>query len=172
MAALSTLGIIHTAISLVALGAGIRSLVRYKEITPATAAGLLYIAMTVLTCLTGFFIFAHGGFGKPHALGIITLAVLAIGLAARFTTIMGRAGPAVEVVAYSLTLFFHTIPGMTETATRLPVGAPLLDSPDSPVLVVATGVLFLVFIAGAAFQVRRLRSAAGDAPRPRHARAA
>lgn len=164
MATLSTLGIIHTAISLVALGAGIRSLFRYKEITPATAAGLVYIGMTVLTCLTGFFIFAHGGFGKPHALGVLTLLVLGVAAVARFTSTMGRSGPAVEVVAYSLTFFFHMIPGMTETATRLPVAAPFLDSPDSPVLVFATGLLFAVFVAGAVWQVRRLRRAAPGLP--------
>ncbi len=34
--------------------------------------------MTILTCVTGFGIFQHGGFGKAHMLGIITLVVLAI----------------------------------------------------------------------------------------------
>jgi hypothetical protein len=40
----------------------------------------VYIWTTVLTCLTGFGIFQHGGFGKPHALGVITLLVLAAGV--------------------------------------------------------------------------------------------
>jgi hypothetical protein len=37
---------------------------------------MLYVLATVATCVTGFFIFHHGGFGKAHALGIITLFVL------------------------------------------------------------------------------------------------
>lgn len=158
MAALSTLGIIHTAISLVALAAGIRAFIRYKEISPASGAGMLYIVMTVLTCLTGFFIFAHGGFGKPHALGVLTLLVLGVAGMARFSKVFGRAGPAVETVSYSLTFFFHFIPGVTETTTRLPVGAPLVAGHDAPELVVITGLLFVVFLVGATIQVRRLRA--------------
>jgi uncharacterized membrane protein len=158
MAALSTLGIVHTAISLIALGAGIRALVRYKEITPASAAGLLYIVMTVLTCVTGFFIFAHGGFGKPHALGILTLLVIAVAAAARFSNLFGRHGRAVETVSYSLTFFFHMIPGVTETTTRLPLGSPIFANAEAPELVVITGAMFLVFLAGAFLQLRRLRA--------------
>ena len=37
--------------------------------------GRIYVIAMVLTCATGFFIFHHGGFGKPHVLGIVTLAV-------------------------------------------------------------------------------------------------
>lgn len=161
MAALSTFGIVHTAISLIALGAGIRAFVRYKEITPASGAGLLYIVMTVLTCVTGFFIFAHGGFGKPHALGVLTLLVLGVAALARFSTVFGRQAPAVETVSYSLTFFFHMIPGVTETTTRLPVGSPLIAGPEAPELVVITGLMFLVFLIGAALQLRRLRAASG-----------
>lgn len=166
MAALSTLGIIHTAISLVALGAGIRALIRYKEISPASGAGMLYVVMTILTCLTGFFIFAHGGFGKPHALGVLTLLVIGVAMLARSTRLFGRAGPAVETVSYSLTFFFHFIPGVTETTTRLPVGAPLIAGHDAPELVVITGVLFIVFVIGATLQVRRLRARSHGAASP------
>ena len=166
MAGLSTLGIIHTAISLVALGAGVRAFIRYKGITAGTAAGQLYIAMTVLTCVSGFFIFAHGAFGKPHALGILTLAVMALAGAARMTRWFGRASAALETVAYSLTFFFHMIPGVTETSTRLPAGSPLVASPEAPELVAVTGAMFLIFLVGAVLQVRALRAARGGMPSP------
>ncbi len=171
MSAMSTLGIVHTVISLVAVGAGLRALIRYKAIGPGTGAGLLYIALTILTCITGFFIFAHGGFGKPHALGIITLLTLGVAGIAGFTRVFGRASAAVETVAYSLTFFFHMVPAITETSTRLPAGAPLLESADSPALQAASGVLFLLFLIGAVMQVRRLRAAAAD-PLATSARAA
>lgn len=164
MAGLSPFGIFHTVISLVALGAGIRAFVRDKAISPATGAGLVYIGMTILSCLTGFFIFEHGGFGKPHALGILTLLTLAVAAVAGFTGLFGRAGPAVATVAYSLTFFFHLIPAMTETGTRLPAGAPLFASPEAPALLALTGLFFVVFLIGAWLQVRRLRAAAHAGP--------
>lgn len=166
MSGLTTLGIFHTIISLVSVVAGIWALVRYRSISPRNLIGQIYIGGTVITCLTGFFIFQHGGFGKPHALGILTMIVLGIALLAGYSNAFGRASRYVETIAYSMTLFFHFIPGITETSTRLPVGAPLVASPDAPELVVVTGVLFVLFVIGAVVQVRQLRRSSGIAARP------
>jgi hypothetical protein len=156
MLGLTPLGAIHTAISLVALASGVLALLRHLEISPLTWLGRLYVWTTVLTCLTGFGIFQHGGFGKPHVLGVVTLLVLALaGLATR-RRIFGKASPYVATIGYSATLFFHMIPGLTETFTRLPLGAPLLSGPEDPALLKAVGACFVLFIAGATLQVRRL----------------
>ena len=66
---LTYLGLLHTLISLVAVAAALIAFVRHKNIDPASTLGKVYIWTTVLTCLTGFGIYQHGGFGKPHALG-------------------------------------------------------------------------------------------------------
>lgn len=157
MLGLTQLGIVHTAISLMAVAAGMVSLFRDKEISARKLVGKLYILTTVLTCLTGFGIFQHGGFGKAHVLGVITLVVLAVAAVAGRTRLFGGWSSAVEAVSYSATFFFHMIPGVTETATRLPVGAPLAASQESPGIQAVVGLLFLVFLAGAYLQVRRLR---------------
>lgn len=157
MTGLTHLGIIHTAISLVALGAGIVALVLDQKISPRNRVGRLYIWTTVLVCLTGFPIMQHGGFGAPHALGIITLVVLVIAALAGKSK-FGRLSRYVEVVSYSATFFFHWIPTVVETTTRLPMGAPLITNRDGPELQAATGVLFLLFLIGATLQVRRIRS--------------
>jgi uncharacterized membrane protein len=156
MPGLTTLGIIHTAISLIALAAGIIALARDKEISSANFVGKLYIWTTVIVCLTGFPIMQHGGFGKPHALGILTLAVLviaAMGGRSKF----GKASRYVQAVSYTATFFFHLIPTFVETTTRLPVGAPLVADRDGPVVQAATGVIFLLFLIGATLQVLRIR---------------
>lgn len=159
MFGLTSLGLIHTALSLVAVAAGLIALVRDRRITWDNGLGKTYVVTTVLTCLTGFGIFQHGGFGKPHVLGIITLVVLGVAALAARTPLFGRAAPYLETVSYSLTFFFHMIPGVTETSTRLPLGAPLLASAEAPELKVATGALFVMFLIGAALQVLRLRNA-------------
>jgi uncharacterized membrane protein len=154
---LTTLGIIHTAISLVAVFAGVVGFVRDLRINPKNRAGKTYIIMTVLTCLTGFGIYENGGFGAPHVLGIITLVVLWLAWKAGTTTMFGKASGYIETVGYSATFFFHMIPALTETTTRLPSGAPLIASREAPELQAAVGVCFLLFLVGAFFQVRRLR---------------
>jgi uncharacterized membrane protein len=157
MLGLTNLGIVHTAISLIAVGAGIVGFIRDKEINSRNGLGKLYIWTTVLTCVTGFPIMQHGGFGKPHVLGIITLIVLVVAaLAGRGK--FGAASRYVEVVSYSSTFFFHMIPTLVETSTRLPVGAPLVQDREGPELQTATGVLFLLFLIGAGLQVWRLRT--------------
>ncbi|WP_343731816.1 hypothetical protein [Duganella sp.] len=147
---LTYLGVIHTLISLVAVAAALIAFVRHKNIDPASTLGKVYIWTTVLTCLTGFGIYQHGGFGKPHALGVITLVVLA--LAWRIKS------PKVAIVSYSLTFLFHMIPAVTETTTRLPLGAPLLANAEAPELKAITGVLFVLFLIGVTLQLRRLKA--------------
>jgi uncharacterized membrane protein len=158
MFGLTPLGIIHTLISLVAVAAGLIAFFRYGRIIAGNTLGKTYIITTVLTCLTGFGIFQHGGFGKPHALGILTLLVLGIAALARKPGRFGRPTRYIETVAYSLTFFFHMIPGFTETFTRFPSGAPLFSGPEDPALQKVIGLVFLLFLIGAALQVRRLRA--------------
>ncbi len=156
MFGLTQLGVFHTAVSLIAVGAGVIALLRDRKITSKNTLGKVYVIATVITCLTGFGIFQHGGFGKAHVLGIITLVVLGVAWLAEYTSTFGRASPYVATVSYSATFLFHMIPAITETTTRLPPGAPLLPNADAPALQAATGVLFVLFLIGATLQVRAL----------------
>ena len=153
---ISPFGMFHTAIALVAVFFGIRSLVRYGEIGTRTRSGALYVWLTAATAFTGLFIFRHGGFGAPHMLAIATLVVLA---AAAMAERAGGSGLAryITVLGNSLTLFFHLIPGLTETGTRVPIGDPAFTGPEDPVLKAIVGVGFLVYLAGAAVQAMRIR---------------
>ena len=147
---LTPLGTFHTAISLIAVVAGVIAFVRDKEISPKNLIVRIYVTTTVITCLTGFGIFQHGGFGKPHVLGVAAVA--------GNSRLFGRASPLVETISYSATFLFHMIPGITETSIRLPLGAPLVANADAPALQVATGVLFAAFLIGATLQVGQLRA--------------
>ena len=60
--------------------------------------------------------------------------------------------------------FFLSDPATTETSTRLPLGAPLLSSPEAPELKAATGVLAVLYLIGVTLQVLRLRGAARLSP--------
>lgn len=159
MFGLTQLGISHTAISLIAVATGVICLARQHSISMRTTAGQIYVWTTAVTCLTGFGIFQHGGFGKPHVLGIVTLVTLAIAVLAERKKAFGAKSAYVEVVAYSATFLFHMIPAATETFTRLPAGSPVFSSADDPTLAHITGLFFFIFLAGASLQVAQLRSA-------------
>ncbi len=155
---MSPLGIFHTALGLLALVSGFAAYAMHGSISPRSKTGLLYLAATAVVSLTGFGLFAHGGFGKPHALAVLTLLTLAVAWGAGSRGWFGSAARQVETVGYSFTFFLHFIPGITETFTRVPVGNPVFDSPESPALLAIAGVLFLLFLAGARHQLKALQS--------------
>ena len=159
---ISPFGMFHTIIALAAVTCGLAALIKYGEIGMHTRAGRLYVWLTAATAFTGLFIFRHGGFGPPHALAILTLVVLLIAHAAgkRGGTGLSRY---LAVTGYSLTLFFHLIPGLTETGTRIPLGAPAFSGPEDPTLKLLVGIGFAIYLAGAAWQVLRIRRALRNA---------
>lgn len=61
MAGLTTLGVFHTAISLVAVVCGFWALARDKEILLSNRLGQTYLVTTFISAVTGLGIFQHGG---------------------------------------------------------------------------------------------------------------
>lgn len=160
MLGLTTLGIAHTAIGLVALVCGFWSLARDKEISPTNGTGRTYLVTTFFTAASGLGIFQHGGFGPPHALSILTILALAVGTVAALRDAFGRWSRDVQAVSYSATVLFHLIPGFTETLTRLPAGKPLLPNAQAPEFQLIYGALFLLFAIGVTLQLRWLHGGA------------
>lgn len=158
MFGITPFGMFHTIISLVAVAAGIVALFRYRGIGSTTMSGRVFVWFTVASCVTGLFIFRHGGFGKPHVLALVTLVVLALAALAEHRPLFGRLSRYIATVAYSLAFFFHFIPGFTETLTRVPVGQPWAAGPEDPRLAALVGAAFVGFLVGAILQVRRERS--------------
>lgn len=156
MLGLTTLGLIHTVISLIAVIAGVWGLARDKEISLFHPLGQIYLLGTLLTAASGLGIFQHGGFGPPHVLAVLTLMALALGTFAALMRRFGALPRYVQALCYSATLLFHTIPGFTETLTRLPPGKPVLPSAEAPEFGLIYGMLLLVFVAGVAVQLRYL----------------
>jgi uncharacterized membrane protein len=159
MMGLTTLGVFHTAIALVALVCGLWALARDKEISPHNRLGQAYLVTTLVAAVTALGIFRHGGFGPPHALAILTLFALAVGTVAAKTKAFGRASRYVQVFSYSSTLLFHLIPGFAESLTRLPPGAPVLASQEAPMLQVIFAALLVIFLIGVALQFRAIHAA-------------
>jgi uncharacterized membrane protein len=155
---LSPLGILHTLFGIAALASGAATLISFQEIDPKNRSGRVYLFTTLVTAVTALFLYAHGGFGPPHVLAILTLVAMGVGTAASATTVFGGAWRSVRAVAYTLTLLFHLIPGVTESLTRLPPGAPLVASQESPVFQKIYPILFALYVAGQIAQVRLLKS--------------
>ena len=155
---LSSLGIAHTALSLVPLVAGLCSLAIHRRIEPRSSAGRVYLVGLVASVLTSFGLSSTGGFNPGHALGILALlAIAAAGLVPRLA-FLGRARDYLATLALSFSFFLLLVPGINETLTRLPPSQPIADGPMSAIVKGTLGVWFLLFLAGATLQVLELRA--------------
>ncbi|MDH3337293.1 MAG: hypothetical protein OER22_13320 [Gammaproteobacteria bacterium] len=148
------LGWFHTAMGIIALVSGGFTLARFKEISPQTRSGQIYLVTTLITAGTALAIFQRGEFGPGHALAVMTLAALAVGTVAATTNLFGKLSRYVQAISYSATLLFHCIPAVTDGLLRLPVGNPVLTSIDDPILKMCYLVLLLLFLVGVSLQLR------------------
>jgi hypothetical protein len=154
---LTAFGAFHTTISVLAVIAGIAALVRHGRITTDTLAGLWFVRLTAATCLTGLPIFRHGGFGPPHQLALLTLALLATTYCLERFARARTPARYVVVLGNSLALFFHLLPALNEVGTRLPLGNPAFTGPDDPRLQAWVAAGLVLYLVGATYQALRLR---------------
>jgi hypothetical protein len=154
---LSTLGAIHTLISVLPVGAAIYGFSRYGGIEPQSRSGQLYIASLVLSVFTAFGLSSTGHFNAGHALGILALLAVVASLLMPRLSFLGRARPYLATLGWSFSVFLLLVPGINETLSRLPVDHPLANGPTSPVVQGALLAWVLVFIVGYGVQAVLLK---------------
>jgi hypothetical protein len=155
---LSILGIIHTAISIIALLAAFYSQYRSGRIDPASLPGRLYIWLTIFTCLTAFPIMKTGHFTPGHYVAILILVLLPLGIYARSLRIFGKLADYLQVIFLSTTLFLSLIPAINETLTRLPISHPIALGPNDPIVQNGLMALLALYVLGVVYQLVKLRS--------------
>lgn len=154
---LSPLGIIHTAVSIIALFVAFYCLFKDGRILPSNNRGKLYVVLTTVTCLTAFPIMKTGQFTGAHGLGVLVLVLLPLGMYATYIKFFGKAAQYFQVAIMSTTLFLSFIPAIVETLTRLPISHPIATGPDDTIIKTGLLTLFLLFILGVIYQLRKLR---------------
>jgi len=148
------LGWFHTVIGIIALSSGGYTLARFKEISPRTRSGQIYLATTLITAGTALAIFQHGEFGPGHGLAVMTLVALAVGTVAATMKPFGKLSRHVQAVSYSATLLFHCVPAVTDGLLRLPVSDPVASSIEDPILKMCYLGLLVIFLTGISLQLR------------------
>ncbi|MGH8445450.1 MAG: hypothetical protein ACREVL_09285 [Solimonas sp.] len=155
---ISSLGAVHTAISLVPVVAGLYALVRYRRIEPATRSGRIYLAGLAVSVFTAFGLSSTGGFNPGHALGILALLAAFGALVIPRLQFLGRLRPYLATFGLSFSFFLLLVPGISETLRRLPASHPLADSPQSPLVLHTLLAWLIVFIVGFIVQSRMIRA--------------
>lgn len=152
---LSTLGVIHTLISLPPIVAGLYSFTRFHRIDVSMRSGRLYLAGLALSVVTAFGLSSTGGINPGHVLGVLALVAAFSGawLVPRLG-FLGRLQSHLQTFGLSFSFFLLLVPGINETLSRLPAGRPLATGPEDPTVKGALLAWVLVFIFGFVLQVR------------------
>lgn len=163
-ATLTTLGIFHTAISIVPLPLGLWAFLRDGKIDYGNRVGKVYWWTMFVASVTAFGIFRTGHFTAGHALSLATLALIFLGAFAEKWKWLGGSIPYVTTFSFSasylLLLFFAT----TETLTHLPASQPFAASPTDPALLPVRFALLGAFVLGLGYQWFELNSANRNVP--------
>jgi hypothetical protein len=155
---LSVLGIIHTAISILAIIAALYALARDGKINPTNSSGKLYILLTVIACLTALPIMRTGHPTPGHPLAIIILVLLPVAIYAKPIRIFGKVADYAQTIIMSFTLFLSMIPATVETLTRIPISHSLAVSDQDPLVKTTLGIVFIIFLAGVIYQVLKMKA--------------
>ncbi|WP_313342631.1 hypothetical protein [Stenotrophomonas sp.] len=143
---LSALGVLHTAISLIPVLAGLYGFVRHRKIDPANGAGKLYLVGLVLAVATSFTVSSTGGLNPGHAFGIVVLLVAFGGVLVNRIGFLGLLRPYLSAFALSFSFLLGLVPAVNESLTRLPVSHPLAAAPMAPVVLQTLLGCFVVFL--------------------------
>jgi hypothetical protein len=154
---LSTLGVIHTAVSLIPVLSGLYAFIRHRAIDPATRAGCTWLGWCCRwpprsPCP------ARAGSTRPRIRG--DRAAGGIRRAGRAAALAGRAARYLSTFALSFSFLLSLVPGVNETLTRLPAAHPIAAAPMAPVVLQTLLACLVVFVIGFAAQCWRLRNRA------------
>src|SRR2546427_6540614 len=141
----STFTLVHVLLSLVGIGSGfvvIFGLLGGKRLDGWTA---LFLATTVATSVTGFFFPVHH-FMPSHAVGILSLIVLAVAIYARYARHLKGAWRKIYVGGAVLALYLNVFVGIVQAFQKLPFLSQLAPTQSEPPFLVAQLIVLAIFV--------------------------
>jgi hypothetical protein len=149
--------ILHTIVSVLPVGFGLAAYARHGAIGPKTRLGRWYVGTMLAGTVSGFGFILTIGCTPGQVLGLVTLALLAVGtLTPRGTW---RKAGHTQTIALSASYLLLWAFLTTETLKRFPTGQPFASGPADPALTPVRLILLALFVVGVTYQVLRRRAA-------------
>jgi hypothetical protein len=137
---------IHIILSLIGILSGLVVLYGLLAGTLSSAWTAIFLVTTILTSLTGFPLPPYG-FDPPRAVGVISLVLLALAVAAYYVFHLTGAWRWIFVASSVAALYLNVFVGVVQSFMKLPFLQPLAPTQSEPPFVVTQGVVLIVFIA-------------------------
>lgn len=149
---LSSLGIFHTIIGIVAIVAALTSFIKYGKINLDKLPGNLYFYTTIVTSLSALGISKHGGFNAGHVFSIFIILLVVVAYFLFSKKKASNRARYFENFLLSFSFFLSLVPTVNETFTRIPIGHPLAKDISDPIIGKMLLIFFILFIAGSVYQ--------------------
>jgi hypothetical protein len=137
--------VFHVIISLVGIASGVVFLYGLLTGRPLGGWTIIFLATTVLTSLTGFPLPATQLL-PSHIVGIISLALLALAIAALYLFHLAGAWRWIYVVTAVMALYLNVFVGVVQSFQKLAFLQPLAPTQSEPPFIIAQLVVLLLFV--------------------------
>jgi uncharacterized membrane protein SirB2 len=151
---ISTFTLVHTVLSLIGIASGIIVLLGMLDAKRLGGWTMLFLATTVLTCVSGFF-FPSDHVLPSHIVGIITLVALAAAILAIYAYRLAGSWRWIYVIGAVVALYLNVFVGVVQAFLKLPFLQPLAPTQSEPPFLIAQLVVMAIFVVLGFLAVRR-----------------
>jgi hypothetical protein len=151
--------LLHVIISLVGIASGfvVATGMRSSQRLPRWTA--VFLTTTILTSVTGFF-FHSKSFGPPHAVGVISLIILALALVALYGYHLASGWRSIYVITALAAQYLNCFVLVAQLFAKVPVLKTIAPTGSEPPFAVAQLVVLAAFVALGVSVLRRFHPAA------------
>jgi hypothetical protein len=160
---MTALVFVHTLISLVGIATGLVMLRRMWANRRADRWTAWFLATTILTSASGFVLPADR-FLPSHAVGVLSLAILALACYARHGKRMSGAWRLGYVLSAVAALYFNVFVLVVQLFLKVPAMHALAPKQNEAPFSIAQAVVLVVFVVAGVFAARRFHPAEGRIP--------
>ncbi len=153
---LATFTFLHVLISLVGIASGLIVLERFFRNRTLGASNAVFLITTILTSVTGF-LFPFNAFGPPHAVGVISLVVLAVALFALYAGNLVGPWRWIYVCSAVLALYLNVFVAVVQSFDKIGRLHALAPTGSEPPFAITQGIVLLIFIGMAIVALVRFR---------------
>jgi hypothetical protein len=140
-----TFTLVHSVLSLIGILAGLVVVFGMFGSNRLPGATAVFLATTVLTCVTGFF-FPRDQILPSHIVGIITLVVLGVAIVTLYVYRLAGAWRWIYVASAVLSLYLNVFVGLVQAFLKVPFLNALAPTQSEPPFAVAQGIVLAVFV--------------------------
>ncbi len=148
---------VHVVISLIGIATGLVVLFGMLGGNRMDALTAWFLITTVLTSATGFILPAPH-FLPSHAIGILSLIVLAIAIAARYRFHMAGGWRRTYAITATIALYFNVFVLVVQSFLKVSALHDLAPTQSEPPFAIAQGIVLLLFVVLGTLATKRFRA--------------